>query len=135
MRVGVFNCNQHDIETLTSQNVDYGLEMTFFKLPLNVQTIKLAEPFDAVAISATDNVSAEVLDKLLEYNIHHVALRCAGFNHVDVSYAKKIGISISRVPNYSQSSVAEHTVALVLALSRKLCDAQHRIKVMIYEVC
>jgi D-lactate dehydrogenase len=128
MRVGVFNCNQHEIDILTSRNVDYGIEMTFFDIRLNLDTVYLAHSFDAVSISASDSISSQVLDCLIEYNIHHIALRCAGFNHIDIKHAAKVGISISRVPHYSQTSVAEHTLALILALNRKLYGAQHRLK-------
>lgn len=134
MRVGVFSCNQHDIDMLTSRNINYGFDLTFYKYPLTTDTVELAKPYDAVSVGTSDIIDAKVLDKLLEYDIHHVALRCVGFNHVDVHYALSLGISVSRIPHYSTASVAEHTLALILALNRHICSAQQRMKENNYDI-
>lgn len=87
----------------------------------------LSEPYDAISVFVDDVIDKKVLDALKSKGIHHIALRCAGFNNVDLQYAKQIGIGVSRVPAYSPESVAEHTVALMLALNRKLFRAYSRV--------
>tara|TARA_R110002153_G_scaffold99102_1_gene234332 strand:+ start:19749 stop:20249 length:501 start_codon:yes stop_codon:yes gene_type:complete len=72
-------------------------------------------------------IDVTVLKALKSFDIHHVALRCAGFNNIALQQARKLGISVSRVPSYSAESVAEHTVGIILALNRKLFKASNRV--------
>lgn len=126
MIVGVFSCKPYDRAVFESNSSQYGFELVFIESPLNEETVALAEPFDAVCIFVDDDINAKVLDKLHEFEIVHIALRCTGFNNVDLIKAKKLGISVSRVPSYSAESVAEHTLALILGLNRKLLKANNR---------
>ena len=120
MKVGVFSCKPYDREFMSSRNSNFGFDLVFLDCSLNNETVELARPFDAVSVFVNDVIDESVLNSLQSFDIHHVALRCAGFNNIDLEHARKLGIGVSRVPNYSAESVAEHTVAIILALNRKL---------------
>jgi D-lactate dehydrogenase len=128
MKVGVFSCKPYERDTFESRSSQYGFDLVFVESALNTETVALAKPFDAICIFVDDDINSEVLDKLHEFGIIHIALRCTGFNNVDLVKAEKLGISVSRVPNYSAESVAEHTLALILGLNRKLLKANSRIR-------
>ncbi|MFT4746043.1 MAG: D-lactate dehydrogenase [Congregibacter sp.] len=127
MKVGVFSCKPYDREFLSARNSNYGYELEFLDTSLNNETVELARPFDAVSVFVNDVIDASVLKSLSSFDIHHVALRCAGFNNIDLQAARKLGIGVSRVPSYSAESVAEHTVAIILALNRKLLKSCSRV--------
>lgn len=101
---------------------------TFFSYPLNEQTALSCRGFDAVCVFVNDDVNKATLTTLADVGIKHVALRCAGFNNVDVKSAHQLGIAVSRVPAYSPETVAEHTLALMLTLNRKTHKAYNRVK-------
>jgi len=127
MKVGVFSCKPYDRKFLSAGNNNYGYDLEFLDCNLNNETVELARPFDAVSVFVNDVVDLSVLKALQSFDIHHVALRCAGFNNIDLEQAYKLGSSVSRVPSYSPESVAEHTVAIILALNRKLIKASNRV--------
>lgn len=127
MKVGVFSCKAYDREFLNEGNNHFGFELEFLDCSLNNETVELAKPFDAVSVFVNDVIDLSVLKALQSFDIHHVALRCAGFNNIDLEQARKLGIGVSRVPSYSAESVAEHTVAIILALNRKLLKASIRV--------
>ena len=95
---------------------------------LTPETIVLAEGCDAVSIFVNDDASAPVLRKLKEMGIQFIALRSAGFNHVDLNVAKELGMRLARVPEYSPAAIAEHTIALMLVMNRKLIKAHSRVR-------
>ena len=99
-------------------------ELIFTEQPLNGTTAKLAKEFDAVALFTSDNASAEVLEKLSEVGVKFIALRSVGYDHVDLVKAKQVGIKVANVPAYSPYAIAEHAVALLLTLNRKLLLSQ-----------
>lgn len=103
-------------------------ELIFLEPQLSLTTTALAEGCKAVCIFVNDDGSKEVLQKLSAIGIKHLALRSAGFNHVDIKAAYELGMKVARVPEYSPYAVAEHTVALMLALNRKLIKAHNRIR-------
>jgi D-lactate dehydrogenase len=103
-------------------------DLHFLKLQLTPETAALANGADAVSLFVNDDGSAAVLEKLAAQGIRHIALRSAGFNHVDLKKAKELGIRVANVPAYSPFAVAEHTVALMLALNRKLTRAHNRVR-------
>ncbi|MBS4066409.1 MAG: 2-hydroxyacid dehydrogenase [Chitinophagaceae bacterium] len=103
-------------------------ELIFLEPQLSLTTTALAEGCKAVCIFVNDDGSKEVLQKLSAIGIKHLALRSAGFNHVDIKAAYELGMRVARVPEYSPYAVAEHTVALMLALNRKLIKAHNRIQ-------
>ena len=94
---------------------------------LSSETAHLAEGCEAVLIFVSDDASAPVLQLLNKLGVQFLALRSAGFNHVDIAEAKKLNIKVARVAEYSPYSVAEHSVALMLALNRKLIRAHNRV--------
>ena len=110
-------------ETLTSP-----IEATFFEHPLNPSTALSCEGFSDVVVFVNDDVSEATIKALSQNNVSHVALRCAGYNNVDVDAAAEMGISVSRVPAYSPETVAEHTLALILTLNRKTHKAYNRVR-------
>jgi D-lactate dehydrogenase len=97
---------------------------------LALETATLAKGSDAVSIFVNDDASAPVLQKLKEAGVSFLALRSAGFNHVDLQEANRLGLKVARVPEYSPAAIAEHTIALMLALNRKIVRAQSRIRDM-----
>lgn len=127
MKVGVFSCKTYDRPFLEAQNQNYGFDMDYMECALSPETVAVAKPYDAISVFVDDIVDSSVLDTLASFGISHIALRCPGFNNLDLAYAKKLNIGVSRVPSYSTSSVAEHTVALILALDRKLHRTYNRV--------
>jgi len=128
MRIAVFDTHAYDKAALTAANVQDGHELVFLEPRLNRETARLADGFVAVCSFVNDRVDADTLAILQRGGTKIIALRSAGFNHVDLPSAKKCGIAIVRVPEYSPYAVAEHTVALILTLSRKIHRAYNRIK-------
>lgn len=95
---------------------------------LTLATASMAKGCEAVCLFVNDDGSAAVLRKLNELGVHYIALRSAGYNHVDVKVAAALGMKVARVPDYSPYAVAEHTVALMLTLNRKLVKAHNRVR-------
>jgi D-lactate dehydrogenase len=128
MRVAVFSTHTFDREFLNEANRSRGHDLQFLEPRLTAETYVLALGFPAICAFVNDRLDADVLAKLAEGGMRLVALRSAGFNHVDLAAAKKLGLTVSRVPAYSPYAVAEHTVALMLALNRKLYRAYARVR-------
>lgn len=128
MKIAVFSTKPYDEQFLTSAAEDHDHELTFFEARLATATASLADGFDAVCVFVNDQVDADVVETLTEKGVRAVALRCAGFNNVDLDCAKRLGISVVRVPAYSPHAVAEHAVGLVLALNRHLHRAYGRVR-------
>lgn len=101
--------------------------ITFFETSLNAATARLAAGFPAVCLFVNDDANAETLEVVASGGTKFVALRSAGFNHVDLAAAARHGIAVARVPAYSPYAVAEHAVALMLALNRRLVRANARV--------
>lgn len=99
-------------------------ELVFTEQPLNKTTAHLANGFDAVALFTSDNASAEVLSELSDYGVKFIALRSVGYDHVDLEKAKSLGIKVANVPAYSPYAIAEHAVALLMVLNRKILLSQ-----------
>jgi len=128
MRVAVFNTKSYDREFLSAANHADRHELTFFEPNLTAATAKLAEGFAAVCVFVNDVLDADVLQTLAAGGVRLAALRCAGYNNVDLAAAARFGIRVIRVPAYSPYAVAEHTVGLMLALNRKLHKAYNRVR-------
>ena len=103
-------------------------EMDFVEKRLSIETVFLAEGYQAVALFSSDNASEEVLKKLNELGIKYIALRSVGYDNVDLNTAKSLGIKVANVPAYSPYAIAEHSVALLMALNRKLLLGQDLMK-------
>jgi len=102
-------------------------QLSFSDQALSVKSASLSAGFDAVCLFTGDDASAPVLELLHQNGVRFIALRSAGFNHVDLNKAKQLGIRVARVPAYSPFAIAEHAVALMLALNRKLIQSHSRI--------
>ena len=127
MNVAIFSTKKYDREFLNAANAS-GHQLRFFEPHLNEETAGLATGFDAVCVFVNDQVNAAVIAKLHSLGIRLIALRCAGYNNVDLGAATKHCITVVRVPAYSPYAVAEHTVALMLALNRKAHRAYNRVR-------
>ena len=126
MKVAVFSAKRYDRELLAAANADAGHELVFFDDLLETSTVALTAGCGAVCVFVNDRVDAPVLAALAAGGTRLVALRCTGFNNVDLKAAAAHGIKVVRVTEYSPYSVAEHAVALILALSRKIHRAYNR---------
>ena len=127
MKVAVFSTKNYDREFLEAANAARH-ELRFFEPQLNLETASLAAGFAAVCVFVNDQLDAAVIARLADGGTRLLALRCAGYNGVDLSAAAERGLTIVRVPGYSPHSVAEHTVGLMLALNRKLHRAYNRVR-------
>jgi D-lactate dehydrogenase len=126
MKVAVYSTHRFEKKYLTESLAKHSLLLIESRLTL--ETASLAEGCEAVCIFVSDNASAPVLQKLKTLGLKYLALRSAGFNHVDLMEAERLGIRVARVPEYSPAAIAEHTVALMLALNRKLVKAHNRVR-------
>ncbi|MBT8194546.1 MAG: 2-hydroxyacid dehydrogenase [Acidimicrobiia bacterium] len=128
MRVAVYSSHPYDETYLSRANEAAGHDLVFLESRLKSRTAKLADGFDAVCAFVNDDLSEPVLEALNGFGIRHIALRSAGFNHVDLEMAGRLGFTVARVPAYSPHAVAEHTVALMLALNRQIHKAYTRVR-------
>lgn len=128
MRVAVFSTKPYDRRFLETANEDGAHELVFFEPRLLPETLPLAAGFEAVCAFVNDQLDRSVLESLHEGGTRLIALRSAGFNHVDLDAADELGMKVVRVPAYSPFAVAEHTVGLMLALNRKLPRAAWRVR-------
>ena len=127
VKVAIFSTKKYDREFLSAASGSRH-ELYFFEPLLNEESAGLAAGFEAVCVFVNDQVNAPVIAKLRSLGVRLIALRCAGYNNVDLSAATKHGITVVRVPAYSPYAVAEHTIALMLALNRKLHRAYNRVR-------
>ncbi|MEE4465474.1 NAD(P)-dependent oxidoreductase, partial [Azotobacter chroococcum] len=95
---------------------------------LSLQTVALAQDGEAVCAFVNDQLDAPVLEALHGYGVRAVLLRCAGFNHIDLEAARRLGLFVARVPAYSPEAVAEHAIALILTLNRHTHRAYNRVR-------
>ncbi len=122
MKVAFFDAKPYDKPSFDAYGEKHGVLFKYFETKLNEDTAELANGFDAVCVFVNDTVNAAVIDRLCEIGVRVVALRCAGFNNVDMKYA--FGrIHVLRVPAYSPYAVAEHTMALLLTSVRRIHKA------------
>ena len=128
MKTAVFDSHTFDKEALVAANGAGTHELVFVETRLGFETVGLAAGCEAVCIFVNDRADAPVLERLAALGIRVIALRCAGFNNVDLPMARKLGIAVVRVAEYSPHAVAEHAVALILALDRKLPRANSRVR-------
>ena len=125
MKVAFFDTKPYDITSFDKYGQEQGITFKYFETKLNEDTVDLANGYDAVCAFVNDTVDAAVIDRLVAMNIHVLALRCAGFNNVDMKYAYG-KIHVLRVPAYSPYAVAEHAMALLLTSIRRIHKAYIR---------
>lgn len=126
MRTLLYSSQTYDRESFLAARITPGIELHFQPARLTLDTVALADQYPVVCAFINDDLSAAVLERLAAGGTRLIALRSAGFNHVDLPSAKRLGISVVRVPAYSPHAVAEHAVALVLSLNRHLHRAYNR---------
>ncbi len=122
MKVAFFDTKPYDRPAFERFGEKYGIEYKFFETKLNEDTVELAVGSDAVCVFVNDTVNAAVIDRLVDMGVKTVALRCAGFNNVDLKYAFR-KIRVVRVPAYSPYAVAEHAIAMLLTSVRRIHKA------------
>jgi D-lactate dehydrogenase len=127
-RITFFSTQAYDKVFFEKYNTDFGYSLEFFETQLNVQTVKLIQDTDVVCVFVNDVVNATVITELAAKKVKIIALRCAGFNNVDLEAAKNCGIKVCRVPAYSPEAVAEHAMAMILTLNRKTHKAYNRVR-------
>ncbi|WP_338243764.1 2-hydroxyacid dehydrogenase [Aurantiacibacter hainanensis] len=130
MKVAVYSTKPYDQTYLERANAaqDSSHELRFLEMRLSAETAALSGQCDAICAFVNDTLDREVLTYLKDCGIRLVALRCAGFNNVDLVAARDLDIAIARVPAYSPEAVAEHTIALILSLNRKIHKAYARVR-------
>ena len=126
MKVAVFSAKRYDREFLNVANASAGHQLRYFDTPLDVESAALATGYEVVCIFVNDAANAEVLKVLAAGGTRLIALRCTGFNNVDLKTAADLGLKVVRVVTYSPHSVAEHAVSLLQAINRKIHRAYNR---------
>ena len=126
MKIALFDAKPYDKPGFEAYGEQYGIKFKFFETRLSADTVNLANGYDGICVFVNDEVNKPVIDALCGYGIKLIALRCAGYNNVDVQYAKAKGMHIVNVPAYSPYAVAEHTMALLLTSIRRIHKAYIR---------
>jgi len=125
MKIAFFDTKPYDKPSFDKYGNEHGIKFKYFETKLNEDTVDLAAGYDGVCVFVNDTVNAAVIDRLYELGVTVVALRCAGFNNVDMKHA--FGkIHVLRVPAYSPYAVAEHTMAMLLTSIRRIHKAYIR---------
>ena len=128
MKIAFFDAKSYDKPPFEKYGQEHGVSFKYFETKLNEDTVELTAGFDGVCVFVNDTVNAAVIDHLAEHGIRLVALRCAGFNNVDLHRAKEKGVCVVRVPAYSPYAVAEHAMAMLLTSIRRIHKAYIRTK-------
>jgi D-lactate dehydrogenase len=128
MKVAVFSAKPYDQKFLAQVNQKYGHQLQFFDVSLDSLTASLASGFEAVCVFVNDRLDRETIEILSNQGIELIALRCAGYNNVDLDAAAKFELAVVRVPAYSPFAVAEHAIALILTLNRQIHRAYYRVR-------
>lgn len=128
MKIAFFDTHRYDREAFIAANNKFDHSITFFEARLTLATANLASGFECICAFVNDKLDRPVLRLLAQNGTRLVALRSAGFNHVDLAAAREYACAVARVPEYSPHAVAEHALALILALNRKTHRAYNRVR-------
>jgi D-lactate dehydrogenase len=128
MKIAFFSSKPYDKTFFEAENKNYGFELNFYETHLGPHIVNAIEDEQAVCVFVNDKVNRQVIEILAKKGVKIIALRCAGFNNVDLEAAKEFGIKVCRVPAYSPEAVAEHTMAMLLTLNRKTHKAYNRVR-------
>lgn len=128
MEVAVFGTKSYDRQFLEAAAEGSDIQWHFIEPRLTATTAPLAHPFEAICCFVNDEISDGVLTRLAEGKTKLIAMRCAGYNNVDLPKADELGIQVARVPAYSPYAVAEHAAGLILTLNRKYHKAYNRVR-------
>ena len=127
-RIAVFDSKPYDRFFFDEENRKYGYDITYFEAKLRPRTVNVTAGFDAVCAFVNDELDAEVMEQLGKNGVRLVAMRCAGYNNVNLKAACEHGIPVVRVPQYSPYAVAEYALALLMTLNRKVHRAYNRVR-------
>lgn len=129
IKIAFFDTKPYDKHWFDKINEKYDMKIKYYESKLNADTAVMARGFDCIIAFVNDNIDRETIDELKNIGVKLIALRCAGFNNVDIQYSKD-KIPVVRVPQYSPYAVAEHAIGLLLCLNRKIHRAYIRTKDM-----
>lgn len=127
-KVAVFDTKPYDRSFFEKENEKYGFDITFFEAKLRPQTANLAAGFDVVCAFVNDELTDAVIEQLDKNGVGLIAMRCAGYNNVNLKTACEHGIPVVRVPQYSPYAVAEYALGLLMTLNRKIHRAYNRVR-------
>ena len=128
MKIAFFSAKPYDKVFFDRYNTDTNLEIEYYETHLGPHIVNVVEDAIAVCVFVNDKLTADVINALAAKGVKMIALRCAGFNNVDIEAARENGIRVCRVPAYSPEAVAEHAVAMLLTLNRKTHKAYNRVR-------
>lgn len=128
MKISFFSTQRYEKPVFDALKASHHHDIHYYDFHLNKESVNAVLPTDVVCCFVNDSIDATVIDRLKVLGVKLIALRSAGFNHVDYVYAQKNGIQVCRVPSYSPEAVAEHALALILCLNRKIHQAHNRIR-------
>mgnify|MGYP001539929763 FL=1 len=121
MKIIFYDAKQYDIDSFEKQRKNYpDIESVYLEADLTEDTARLAEGCEGVCAFVSSTITGSVLRRLHEHGVKLLLMRCAGYNNVDIKAADKYGITVLRVPGYSPEAVAEHAMALALAVTRRI---------------
>ncbi|MCD8547614.1 MAG: 2-hydroxyacid dehydrogenase [Aeromonadaceae bacterium] len=126
MKIAMFSAKTYDKDHFELANAGFDYQIDYFDVRLDPKTSRLAHDHEVVCAFVNDDVSREVLSELAQFGTRLLAMRCAGYNNVDLAAAKELGIKVLRVPAYSPEATAEHAVGMMMALNRKIHKAYQR---------
>jgi len=126
MKIALFSCKAYDRDYFQQANRDQHFQIDYFDVRLEAKTARLAQGYDAVCAFVNDELDAQVLETLAVHGTRIIAMRCAGYNNVDLEAAQRLGLVVVRVPAYSPEAVAEHAVGLMMTLNRRIHKAYQR---------
>ncbi len=128
MKIAIFDSHKFEGRYFELANKKFNHELNFFNFRLTDETVKIASGFSCVCCFVNDKLTKKNIESLYDGGTRLIALRSAGYNHVDLATAERLGIKVVRVPGYSPHAIAEHAVALILTLNRKTHRAFNRIR-------
>ena len=128
MNLAVFSTKPYDKEYFEKFKNEYDIKISYYEASLKPNTAKLTKDFDAVCVFVNDVLNKKTIETIAKKGVRLIALRCAGFNNVDLNACKENNIKVVRVPAYSPEAVAEHAMALILTLNRKTHKAYNRVR-------
>ena len=128
MKIIFFSTKPYDKKYFITSNNLYNYDIRFIKSRLNIETVKLINNEAVICVFVNDTLDKKVLTALSQTGVKLIALRCAGYNNVDLAVAQQLGMTVMHVPAYSPNAVAEHTVCLMLSLNRKIHRAYSRVR-------
>lgn len=126
MKLAIYSTKQYDRKYFEHVNHEYGFDIEFFDFLLTEKTAKTAKGYDGVCLFVNDVGNRAVLEELKREGVKFIALRCAGFNNIDLDAATELGIPVVRVPAYSPEAVAEHAIGMMMCLNRRIHRAYQR---------